>query len=98
VFPYLDQRQVLNVVAEAYGLPLDTRHTTTWTKSDWQIFTASTVTDTTVRNHLVDLVVKYASNGLNSAPLSDWYDASSGDMLGFQARPVVGGHLALLTI
>jgi hypothetical protein len=83
---------------EAYGLPLDTRHSTTWTKSDWQIFTASTVTDTTVRNHLVDLVVKYVSNGLNNVPLSDWYDASSGKTLGFQARPVVGGHLALLTV
>jgi hypothetical protein len=43
-------------------------------------------------------VVKYVSNGLNNVPLSDWYDASSGKTLGFQARPVVGGHLALLTV
>jgi hypothetical protein len=45
----------------------------------------------------VDLVYKYASNGLNNVPLSDWYDASSGKMVGFQARPVVGGHLALVS-
>jgi hypothetical protein len=74
------------------------RHPTTWTKSDWQIYTASTVTDTTVRDFLVASVVKYASDGKNSVPFSDWYDASAGTTSGFQARPVVGGHLALVSI
>jgi hypothetical protein len=84
--------------AEQYGLPLDTRHPTTWTKSDWQILTAATVTDTSVRNHIVDLVYSYASNGLNNVPFSDWYDASTGKTDGFLARPVVGGHLGLLLV
>jgi hypothetical protein len=71
-------------------------HPTSWTKSDWEIFTAGTVTDTAVRDFLIDSVVKYASSGKNNVPLSDWYDASTGVTNGFQARPVVGGHLALV--
>jgi hypothetical protein len=93
---YENQTAWYSTVFQAYGLPLDTRHPTTWTKSDWQIYTAGTVTDPAVRDQLISSVVKYASDGLNSVPLSDWYDASTGKSDGFQARPVVGGHFALL--
>jgi hypothetical protein len=55
------------------------------------------VTDTTVRDFLIGSVVKYASDGKNNVPLSDWYDASTGLSDGFQARPVVGGHLGLVS-
>ncbi|KZT12529.1 DUF1793-domain-containing protein [Laetiporus sulphureus 93-53] len=83
-------------VDEEYGVPLDTRHL--YTKSDWQSWTAAFMTDTTVRDMFVDAVEKYAADGLNSVPLSDWYYANDGDVAGFQARPVVGGHLALLAL
>lgn len=29
--------------------------------------------------------------------MSDWYDTGSGVSEGFRARPVVGGHLALVS-
>jgi hypothetical protein len=61
-----------------------------------QILTAGTVTDKETRDFLVSSVVKYAKDGKNSMPLSDWYDASTGTKNGFQARPVVGGHFALV--
>jgi hypothetical protein len=64
----------------------------------FQIFTAGTVTNTTLRDQIINLVVNYASNGKNNVPLSDWYDAQSGQTDGFQARPVVGGHLALVRL
>lgn len=51
------------------------------------------MTDTTMRDLFISSVLKYAANGLNSVPLSDWYDTLSGEDQGFQARPVVGGHL-----
>lgn len=70
----------------------------TYTKSDWEIWTSAIVTDTTLRNYLITSVKKYASDGQSSAPLGDWYDATSGAVEGFRARPVVGGHLALVRL
>ena len=66
--------------------------------SDWEIWTAGLVTDTTVRNLLISSVKKYVSDGQSNVPLSDWYDSVSGNVDGFQARPVVGGHLALVRV
>ena len=41
-------------------------------------------------------VRNYAADGLSSAPLGDWYETTNGGPEGFRARPVVGGHLALV--
>lgn len=45
----------------------------------------------------VSAVVKFASDGESNSPLGDWYDTISGDDESFKARPVVGGHLALVS-
>lgn len=60
---------------------------------DWEIWTSAIMTDTTVRDLFVDSVKKWASDGLSSQPLGDWYETTNGDPEGFRARPVVGGHL-----
>lgn len=70
------------------------RHT--YTKSDWQMWTAAFMTNITTRDMFIDSVYKYAADGTNNVPLSDWYDTLSGVSDGFKARPVVGGHLALV--
>lgn len=51
-----------------------------------------------VRDTLVSGVYTYASAALSedTEPLSDWYDTLSGVTDGFRARPVAGGHLALV--
>ncbi|TCD60187.1 hypothetical protein EIP91_010601 [Steccherinum ochraceum] len=85
-----------STVANSFGVPLDTRHT--YTKSDWEIWTAALVTSTSVRDLLVSSVRKYAADGSSSQPLGDWYETTDGAVEGFRARPVVGGHLALLTL
>ncbi|KAI0677168.1 DUF1793-domain-containing protein [Trametes maxima] len=82
--------------ANAFGVPLDTRHT--YTKSDWEIWTAGLVTSTAVRDVLISSVRKYAADGKSSQPLGDWYETTDGSVEGFRARPVVGGHLALLAL
>ncbi|KAI0832343.1 DUF1793-domain-containing protein [Trametes gibbosa] len=82
--------------ANAFGVPLDTRHT--YTKSDWEIWTAGLVTSTTVRDLFISSVRKYAADGKSSQPLGDWYETTDGSVEGFRARPVVGGHLALLAL
>ena len=63
---------------------------------DWQIWTAGLVTDTAVRDIFVKAVHDYAADGQNNAPLGDWYETADGSVEGFRARPVVGGHLALV--
>ncbi|KAJ3558367.1 hypothetical protein NM688_g972 [Phlebia brevispora] len=99
VFPesvYDMQTSWYSTVANEFGIPLDTRHT--YTKSDWEIWTSGLVTSTSVRDLFVSSVYKYASDGESSQPLGDWYETLNGDVEGFRARPVVGGHLALLVL
>jgi len=78
-----------------YGIALDSRNN--YTKSDWQIWTAGTVTDWTLRDSMINLVKNYVADGLNNAPLPDWYDVT-GTQKTLTDRPVVGGHLALLAL
>ncbi|KAI0771550.1 DUF1793-domain-containing protein [Trametes elegans] len=90
------QTQWYSSHANEFGVPLDTRHT--YTKSDWEIWTAGLVTSTAVRDLLISSVRKYAADGKSSQPFGDWYETTDGSVEGFRARPVVGGHLALLTL
>ena len=65
--------------------------------ADWQLWTAATVTDDTLRANMIGLIRKYASSeGLNSDPFPDEYDSISGQMGTFYDRTVVGGHFALV--
>ncbi|KAI0353583.1 DUF1793-domain-containing protein [Trametes cingulata] len=82
--------------ANAFGVPLDTRHT--YSKTDWQIWTSALVTDNSVRDMFINSVRKYAADGNNSQPLADWYETLDGTAKDTRARPVVGGHLALLAL
>ncbi|KAF8485559.1 DUF1793-domain-containing protein [Gautieria morchelliformis] len=99
VFPqsvYEQQTAWYQTVAQEFGVPLDTRHT--YTKSDWQIWTSAIVTNATTRDMFVSRVNKYIASGVNSVPFSDWYETTNAKVQGFQARPVAGGHLALLVV
>lgn len=60
------------------------------------MWTAAFMTSITTRDMFIDSVYKYAADGANNVPLSDLYDTLSGVSDGFKARPVVGGHLALV--
>ncbi|KAH6652732.1 glutaminase GtaA [Truncatella angustata] len=84
-------------VALEYGVPLDTRHTQT--KSDWEMFAAAIASAETR-----DIFISKLAHWINVTPtnlgLTDLYDAGTGDFPGlqFHARPVVGGHFALLAL
>ncbi|KAJ7276535.1 DUF1793-domain-containing protein [Mycena haematopus] len=92
---YAEQTAWYQTHANAFGVPLDTRHT--YTKTDWQLLTASWATTTSVRNLLISAVKDWVSDGLNNGPFGDLYDTITGEIaVGFRARPVVGGHLALV--
>ncbi|RDB22588.1 Glutaminase A [Hypsizygus marmoreus] len=94
IFPssiYTMQTAWYKTVAQPFGIPLDTRHT--YTKTDWEIYTAAIVTDNAARDLFIGSVKKYASSGVSSQPFGDWYETTDGRAQGFRARPVAGGHL-----
>jgi hypothetical protein len=64
--------------------------------SDWSIYMAAVSTTTSTRDIFISSIYNYASSGVNNAPISDWFDTTNGKSSGFRARPVVGGHLALM--
>ncbi|KAI2466192.1 DUF1793-domain-containing protein [Annulohypoxylon bovei var. microspora] len=87
-------------VSQTFGVPLDNRHH--YTKSDWEIWTAATCSRTT-RRLFVNAVAYWLNETTTNLPFSDLYEAvGTGDypllIDHFSARPVVGGHFALLAL
>ena len=77
-----------------YGIPLDSRHT--YTKSDWEMWTAAATDTGALRQFLIDSLYSFYNTSSSRVPSTDWYDTISDTQNGFQARPVVGGFFALL--
>ena len=74
-----------------YGLPLDSR--SSYTKSDWEMWTAALARSDNYFLRISDLVWKYVNETPSRVPLSDWYYTDgNGSMCAFRARSVVGGH------
>jgi hypothetical protein len=83
--------------AATEGVPLDIRHT--YTKADWEMWTAAWLKDhREVRDLLIGGLYAFADTTAQRVPLTDWYDVVTNRQQGFQARPVVGGCFALLTV
>jgi hypothetical protein len=75
----------------SYGLPLDSR--SSYTKSDWEMWTAALARNDTYFLRISNLVWKYVNETPTRVPLSDWYYTDgNGSWVGFRARSVVGGH------
>jgi hypothetical protein len=79
------------------GVPLDIRHG--YTKGDWEMWTAAWLADhREIRDLLIDGLYTFADTTDQRLPMTDWYDTVTNRQSGFQARPVVGGFFALLTV
>jgi Domain of unknown function (DUF4965)/Domain of unknown function (DUF1793)/Domain of unknown function (DUF5127)/Domain of unknown function (DUF4964) len=72
-----------------FGLPLDSRKS--YTKLDWQIWTATLADSPEDWNALLEPIGHWLNEGPTRVPLTDWYDTQTGNQEGFQARSVVGG-------
>ncbi len=77
------------------GIPLDPRHT--YTKADWELWTAAASKDTTLIQAIIDEVCNYANTTTTGTAFPDWYD-TVGNLTGFTARSAVGGVFAPLTL
>lgn len=73
-----------------YGLLLDSR--ANYTKSDWIIWTACMSPDEATFLKFIAPLYKYANETTSRVPISDWHDTSTGQMMNFKARSVVGGY------
>ncbi|MCJ1387201.1 hypothetical protein MMC18_000041 [Xylographa bjoerkii] len=83
------------------GVPLDSR--VDWGKTDWMHFAAAYATDVGTKDMFIDDVHAFVSEGLpgNQVPFSDRYfvaNETGGAYDGYRARPVVGGHFAVLAL
>jgi len=76
-------------VQSQYGLPLDSRER--YTKNDWITWTATLADNKNDFMTIFDPVYLYANKTPNRVPVSDWYIVDNAQMVGFQARSVVGG-------
>ncbi|HEV2647551.1 MAG TPA: DUF4965 domain-containing protein [Acidobacteriaceae bacterium] len=74
---------------QPYGLPLDSRKT--FTKLDWEVWTASLTDNPQQFQDLIHRLVIWTDATPSRVPLTDWYDTVSGKQMRFQARSVVGG-------
>ncbi|KAK6525388.1 hypothetical protein TWF694_005527 [Orbilia ellipsospora] len=95
---YTLQSKWYQEVEQKYGLPLDSRHL--YTKSDWEFFAAAISTRKT-REMIIMAVGKWVNETSTDRPFSDLYDTEgSGGFpdIWFMARPVVGGHFAVLAL
>lgn len=72
-----------------YGLPLDSRER--YTKNDWITWTATLADNNDDFRAIFDPVYSFANKTPNRVPVSDWYITDNAQMVGFQARSVVGG-------
>ena len=72
-----------------YGLPLDNRKT--YTKSDWELWTAAMSPDSEVRSAIISRVARYLKETPDRVAFSDWYDTVTGKHEQFIARSVQGG-------
>lgn len=109
---YRMQTAFYPTVRKEAGVSLDSRDS--WAKTDWMVFAAATamapgVSNESVRDMFINDIHAYMSNGKNDAPFSDKFWTESklgldgkqhdiGSYDGYRARPVVGGHFALLAL
>ncbi|KAJ2958686.1 hypothetical protein NQZ79_g5697 [Umbelopsis isabellina] len=95
---YTEEANYYLTKEETYGIPFVSTHD--YTKTDWETWTAAAFGDAnpTLRTNIMKDLSKYLANTPTRVAFSDWYNTTSAAGEGFQARPAVGGHFAILAL
>ncbi|KAF9071439.1 hypothetical protein BDP27DRAFT_1322138 [Rhodocollybia butyracea] len=83
--------------SSTFGLPFDS-NLPIIAKSQWTLFTAATVNDTSIRDSLVSYVHSSASNLAHFAAFPTTYSITDGSIQGGTASPAQGAMYALLAL
>jgi len=76
-------------VAQPFGLALDSRKT--YTKTDWEFWSAALTGKRADLDFITGLVWRYANETPDRNPFPDWYWANNARVRGFLGRSVIGG-------
>ena len=76
-------------VAMPFGLALDSRKS--YTKTDWEFWSAALTGRRADLDFVTDLVWRYANETPDRNPFPDWYWANNARVRGFLGRSVIGG-------
>ncbi len=79
-----------------YGTPLDSRKG--YTKSDWQMWTATLTDDNEKRKLFVEKLNAFLETSPARIPFGDWFETEGGKFWHFRARTVQGGCFILLML
>ncbi|KAI4806163.1 DUF1793-domain-containing protein, partial [Aureobasidium sp. EXF-8846] len=86
-------------ISQVFGVQLDSRHT--YTKSDWEMWTAATCSPST-RRLFVNALAYWLNNTSTRLAFGDLFETvgtgAYPDGVTFIARPVAGGHYSLLAL
>jgi len=80
--------------ANKFGVPLDSRGPLL--KCDWLSWAAAFATQQSDAEMFYNYIYNFANTSPSRVPFSDFYDSSTNKVIGFQARPVMGGLYARL--
>ena len=72
-----------------YGVPLDCRDD--YTKIDWLFWTTVMTDDKEYRDKVIESAYRFISETKDRVPICDLYFTTSGRMVAFQNRTVLGG-------
>ncbi|CRG91786.1 putative protein YdfE [Talaromyces islandicus] len=89
------QSTFYSTVFNEYGVYLGTRHT--YTKVAWEALVAA-IASSDVQSKFFSAIATCIGATVNAVPLTDDYDAVTGNWQDFAARPVAGGAFALLAL
>ncbi len=81
----------LEVTPARYGLPLDSRKT--YTKLDWEIWTATLSDSRQQFESFTTLVPTWLDDTPSRVPLTDWYDTLTGKQEGFRPAQLWEGYI-----
>ncbi len=89
--PDVAQKEIAHYLKaqNTYGVPLDNRKD--YTKIDWLVWSATLADKKQDFEALIAPAYKFLNESPSRVPITDWYDTKTGKMVGFQARPVIGG-------